>query len=42
MTLSVVIGTSLARFLGRGWLRLLASGLFIVVGVYLMLEALLF
>jgi putative Ca2+/H+ antiporter (TMEM165/GDT1 family) len=42
VTLSVVIGTSLAKFLGKDWLRLIASGLFLVVGVYLIVEALLF
>ncbi len=41
VTLSVVIGTSLAKFLGKKWLKLIASGLFLVVGVYLIVEALL-
>ncbi|MFQ5908581.1 MAG: TMEM165/GDT1 family protein [Thermoplasmata archaeon] len=41
VTLSVVIGTSLAKHLGKRWLRLVASGLFLAVGVYLIVEALL-
>ncbi|MFQ5908562.1 MAG: TMEM165/GDT1 family protein [Thermoplasmata archaeon] len=42
VTLSLVIGTSLAKFLGKRWLRRIASGLFLIVGVYLIGEALLF
>ncbi len=41
VTLSVVIGTSLAKFLGKEWLKLIASGRFLVVGVYLIVETLL-
>ncbi len=41
VTLSVVIGRSLAKFMRKDWLRFVASGLFLVVGVYLIVEALL-
>ncbi len=39
VTLSVVIGTTLAKFLRKDWLRFIASGLFVAVGVYLILES---
>ncbi len=39
VTLSVVIGTTLAKFLRKIWLRFIASGLFVAVGVYLILES---
>lgn len=39
--LSVLIGTGLARVLRREWLRLVSTGLFIVAGILLIVEAVL-